>query len=104
MEVVALSDLELAITQLESWIENRTKVELVFESGFVVGFNEPGTLDRWEGHFVFRNSLVTVTFNLRNAVPEVRFQDDVYQIRLRYGCGILTVFETKNSLIEKENV
>lgn len=92
-----MSDVELTTAQLESWVENQAKVGIVFENGLSVGLNEPGTLDRWEGLFVFRNSLVAITFTPRNAVAEVRFEDSVYQIRLRYGCGLLSLFEWKEA-------
>jgi hypothetical protein len=95
-----MSDLEIATRQLESWIDNRTQVGLIFENGFSMGLNECGTLDRFEGLFIFKNSLADVIFDPRNAVPEVRFEDDVYQVRLRYGCGILSIFERKAAEVQ----
>ncbi len=52
-----MSDSELATAQLESWVDNRTPVGLVFESGFAVGLTEYGTLERFEGLFAFRNPI-----------------------------------------------
>ena len=88
------SHLEIAITQLESWIDNKAKVGIVLESGFSVALNEYGTLDRFEALIVFKNPVATVMLP-RNAIPEVRFEDDCYQVRLKYDLGLLSMFEHK---------
>ena len=91
------SHLEVAITQLESWIDNKAKVGLVIENGFSVALNEHGTLDHFEALIVFKNSVATVMFNPRDAIPEVRFEDNCYQVRLKYDSGLLSMFEHKTS-------
>ena len=91
------SHLEVAITQLESWIDNKAKVGLVIENGFTVALNEHGTLDHFEALIVFKNSVATVMFNPRDAIPEVRFEDNCYQVRLKYDSGCFRCLNTKRA-------
>lgn len=90
-----MSDYEIAIAQLESWIENKASVIVGFENGFAVNFNEAGVLERFEQFFVFKNSTASIMFDLQNAVPDARFEDNCYQVRLRYNCGLLSICESK---------
>jgi hypothetical protein len=111
MEIVA-SDLDMAIMQLESWVENQTSVRLVFapcaglaisliEDGLVgldglfAGLDKPGTLERFEGHYHFRNSTAAVNFDPPASGSEVLFEDRVYQLRLQYAAGLLTIYECR---------
>jgi hypothetical protein len=91
MEALAMSDLEIATAQLESWIDNKTQVGVVFKNGFAVGPTEYGTLDQG---FIFRNPILTVSFK-PSIASAVLWQDGVYQIRFKYPCGLLSFYERK---------
>jgi hypothetical protein len=90
-----LNDSEIAKTQLESWIDNKTEIGLVFEFGFAVSFNEYGTLERVEKLVIFKNSSVTVSFDPNNAIPDVRFEDRCYQVRLKYPLGQISIYDPR---------
>jgi hypothetical protein len=113
METIGLTDLQLAETQLTSWVENETRVRLIFEpEGFSIGLNEDGTLGLeevfagldgedggltcFETFFVLRNSTVTVFLDPRRAAAsEVRREAGLDQVRLKYAHGQLSIVETR---------
>lgn len=100
-----MNDADVAKAQLESWVENKTELNLVLENGFAVGFNEYGTLERWESGMIFRNSMITVTFEPQKAIQSVLFEDRCYQVRLKYPHGLLTIYDRrwKSSVTEQED-
>ena len=72
---------------------NKTEVGLVFEGGFTASFNEYGTLERFEKLVIFKNSSFTVSFDPNNAIPNVRFEDRCYQVRLKYPHGQISIYD-----------
>lgn len=90
-----MNDSEIAKAQLESWIDNKIEIGLVFESGFAVSFNEYGTLERLEKFVMLKNSSVTVSFDPNNAIPDVRLEDRCYQVRLKYPHGQISIYDPR---------